>query len=132
MIINLTLNGALIAVGDSRSLAAHNLATLAATAALSIAGYLIADLDGFIVGMAGGAAVGYVVLQICLRGHGLGTARQDLVYSLLLAAMAAASLLATTPWGSSAFGPDQWVRIPIILVVGLWALHRLRGLALLR
>ncbi len=132
MIVNQTLNGALIAVGDSRSLAAHNFATLVATAILSIVGYSLAGLEGFIAGMAGGAAIGYVVMQICLRGHGMGTFRQDLIFSLLMAAVAVGSLLILRPLGVNAFGPDQWVRIPILLVVGLWALVRLRGLAKLQ
>jgi O-antigen/teichoic acid export membrane protein len=132
MILSYTLNGALLAAGDSRSLAVHNLATFLGTIAASIAGYYLAGTDGFILGMAVGALCGYIVMQVCLSGHGINSVRQDLRFTLCLVALAFPSL-----WLAdyvSQFGPwfDQFVRFPVLIAVGLWALHRLRGLWHLR
>jgi O-antigen/teichoic acid export membrane protein len=72
---------ALLAVGDSRFLAVGNAARLVCAALGCVAGYRLAGLPGFILGVSAGSLAGYVVLAAAMVRHGLFIAAEDLRYT---------------------------------------------------
>jgi O-antigen/teichoic acid export membrane protein len=126
-----TSSRALLAVGDSRSLAVSNAVKLLASAVACIGGYLFAGLPGCILGTGVGALTGYTVVVLALRRNGLPTARQDAGYTLAgiaiaigvtLAARTAASTLAL----ASPLVPGLVLAVVVLSPCAVWAGLRLR------
>jgi O-antigen/teichoic acid export membrane protein len=113
MILSITAERALPAIGDPRGLATFNLVKLLATVPSVLGGFYLADLPGFIMGMAGGAAVAHVWLLWRLNQHGLSLIRQDTIYT---------AALIVTAVGIMALGPmaEQFIRFGGVLIALPW------------
>ena len=78
----------LIALGETRAVAGLTAIRLGAGSVASVAGYFLAgDIRGFISGAVIGAVCGLAATHLALRKREISVVRQDLFYSLLLAAL---------------------------------------------
>lgn len=120
-IVGNTLERALQALGDTRSLASYNLTKLVAGASAGLVGFATAGLPGFILGYALGAACGHLVLLRCLAAHGTSAWHEDVRLSALaaLAIMLGRSLSSAT----AAYGPlvREVVVWSYLILLGIWA-----------
>jgi O-antigen/teichoic acid export membrane protein len=130
-IVSNSLERALQALGDTRSLAAFNLTKVVIAAAAALGGFHVAGLPGFIVGYAIGTACGHLMLLRCLAAHGIAAWRED-VRMTALAALAIAigwSLAdAAIEYGVVVRELATWSYLGLL---GAWALaqsRRLKGL----
>jgi O-antigen/teichoic acid export membrane protein len=122
---------ALLALGDSRSLAAANAVNAAATIAGCLVGFRLWGMPGFILGYAAGNIAALAVFQAALRRRGAGSAAQDARYTAALALVAAVGLAAQR----AGVGPDFGVlpgplwhaaaAVLVLTVFGLWVLRRI-------
>ena len=132
MVLSTTLDRALQALGDARSLALFNLVKLIATTATSILGFYLAGLPGFIGGLATGAACGHVVLLLCLRAHCIHVARQDARFTTLLMLSASAAIALTllaeryVPFGR------EIAATVLLSLAGAWGLSKLKAIKQLK
>ena len=92
-ILMLSVERAVLAVGDSRTMAMANAISLAAKIAVCYAGYVLAGIGGFIVGLALGFLAGHVPLVIFLRRRGIHVLRQDLPYTAVAVLLVGSSVL---------------------------------------
>ncbi len=127
-VLSTTAERALPAIGDPRGLATFNLVKLLATVPLVLAGFYLADLPGFVLGMAGGAAVAHGWLLWRLRRHGLSLLRQDGLFTLSLTIVAVGVVLAE-PWAEQTirFG-GVIIAAPWIIIAALYAYRQLLNL----
>ncbi|MBL8827706.1 MAG: oligosaccharide flippase family protein [Planctomycetaceae bacterium] len=127
-VLSTTAERALPAIGDPRGLATFNLVKLLATVPLVLVGFYAADLTGFILGMAGGAAVAHLWLLWRLQRHGLSLLKQDGLYTLSLAIVATGVILAE-PWAEQTirFG-GVILATPWIMLAALYAYRQLLDL----
>ena len=143
LVMSNSLIPATLAIGDSRSLAAHNLVKLVATATFCYLGFQIAELSGFMIGLAIGAVAGHVVLQFALYLHGISIFRQDLGFSLSLVVLCGVAQIIEeivaaykVRFPISILGETiglQFFITPLICVpLAWWSLRRLRLLKLLK
>ena len=122
-ILSLTLDPALLALGDSRSTALAGSVRFLATLTCSILGFYLAGLLGFLCGLLTGVLCGHVILLLCLRRHGVHIVRQDIRFSFLLVALILGVL------ASGTLGPIVEIVLPqlVLLATTVWA-----GMKLLR
>jgi len=92
-VLPLTADRALLALGKTRALSALQLVTLAGKAAGCLAGYSIAGLEGFIVGLGIGALCGHAQLVWVLGRSGVALVPQDLRFTAATAALALVGVL---------------------------------------
>lgn len=121
----------LLALGDSRSMAAAQGAKLVGTVAGCLGGYALGGLGGFVLGPALGAAAGHAVVQAGLWRRGIRIVASDLRYTLMTAVLGFAgwAFPHTALWGQT--GLATWVGelVAAALVLGplgLWLAIRLR------
>jgi O-antigen/teichoic acid export membrane protein len=74
---------AVLAVGDSRTLALSNAASLLGKLGACYAGFRLAGIPGFILGLALGILAGHVPIVLALRKLGIRVLQQDLRFSAL-------------------------------------------------
>ena len=119
--LSITLSRALIAIGDTRALAAFNIARLLGSTLASIVGFRIAGFEGFLIGLIIGAMAGHVTITLLLRRHSISVLGQDFRLSAVVI-LAGLSI----HWLQSAdIGLMQRNGIFIIASVGflLWSAH---------
>jgi O-antigen/teichoic acid export membrane protein len=75
---------ALVALGDNRPLAISNFANLVCTVSGSLLGYQIAEMQGFIAGVALGSFAGHSIISWTLYLRGLSVVAQDLRYTAIV------------------------------------------------
>ncbi|MGN6370726.1 MAG: oligosaccharide flippase family protein [Phycisphaerae bacterium] len=80
-VMNASTGYALLAFGDSKSVALGNLVNAVVTIVAAIAGFTWFGIGGFIIGYALGTAAGELVQAIQIRQHGVGVLRQDAFFS---------------------------------------------------
>ena len=116
---------ALLAVGDSKSLAISNMAKLVGTIAGCLLGFHFFELPGFILGIAVGAIAGHVVILVSLARRDLAAGALDLRYSVagLVLGIAGARLphLITAQIGGDVVVVSAIVGVVILVPLGLWA-----------
>jgi O-antigen/teichoic acid export membrane protein len=129
-LLSLTLERALQAVGDTRSLAAYNGVKFVCSAVAAGLGFYLGDLPGFIVGCSVGGIAGHLILMRRLAGHGIGVWRDDLRMSATagLAVILGLSLVQTA---ESAGGPvlrevAAWTYLAVLAVQPLRSIRELR------
>jgi O-antigen/teichoic acid export membrane protein len=110
-----TADRALLAIGDTRSLAASNMANLVVAVPAALGGFHQFGLPGFILGYAAGRLAALVVIHIALRRAGLSVAMQDVKFTLLLAALAGVGIAAMAR--AAAWSADAGVAGPLIAQV---------------
>jgi O-antigen/teichoic acid export membrane protein len=121
----------LMAVGDSRALAASNGAKALATFGACVLGFAVAGLPGFIVGLAFGALAGYATVQITLSRHRVTTVRQDARYTTVLLLGGLVAAVGHRVWANAGGGEALGSLATAALVLGaagLWSLARMRSL----
>ena len=132
-ILSVTLERALQALGDSRSLAAYNFTKLIALVVAAPLGFYFFDLAGFIGGCTLAAVGGHLMLLRRLSEHGISSWRDDLrMTSLtLLATLFGLSLTHSvdTAWGWQA---RETATVLYLTLLGIWALAQTRKLKALR
>ena len=122
---------ALLAVGDSRSVALSTFANLVVTAIGCLTGYHLAGMHGFILGLCASSLAGHVVVQVSLKLKGVNIIGQDAAYT------AAAVLLGAVGIGARAAGRahvradrgwlvDAACLGAVVLGVGAWAAFHTR------
>jgi O-antigen/teichoic acid export membrane protein len=120
-----SVSGSVLALGETRWLAASNLANAVITLIGCTTGYAVAGVAGFIVGLSLSGLAGQVVFQISLRRHGIHVVWQDLQFTAVILCLAAAGLgthHVLTQHSLSSIG----YLVPILSVVatGMWTLNR--------
>lgn len=125
VMLSITLSRALIALGNTRALALFNFMRLSGSVLASMLGLRLAGFDGFVVGLAAGAAVGHAAIVFSLARHGIQLLGQDLRLTFALA------MVATIAIG---LHQNQQVGLPAILtanvficgILWMWAAHEVR------
>jgi O-antigen/teichoic acid export membrane protein len=107
---------ALLALGDTRGLAAGQTARLVCVPGFLFGGYLLGGIPGLILGVACGELVRYLVVAAYLNGLGIRAYPADAALTLLAALVVGAYLLA-----ESVAGPGGRTAVPVIGVVVLTA-----------
>jgi O-antigen/teichoic acid export membrane protein len=118
--LSLTLSRAVVALGDSRSLAIFNSVKLVSTIFGSLVGCRLGGLDGFIVGATLGVLVGHFLITWRLYQHEIQLIRQDVLYSLSLFA-ACSTCYASSQLDGQFFFTDEITNAVTCVVVWLWA-----------
>lgn len=123
-VLNATTGNALLALGDSKALAAGNLLNVIVTLGGALGGYHLYGLPGFILGYAAGTAAGELTQGLWLRRHGIGVLRQDAAFTVV-GTLAGAVVLLPSYWledRGHPFGP--WAQFAIGLVA--WSFMAIR------
>jgi O-antigen/teichoic acid export membrane protein len=109
---------AVLAVGESRTLAVSNAASLLVKIVACILGYHIAGLAGFILGLALGNLAGHVPIVLSLRRRGTHILKQDLAYTAVAVSSVGGALLVQR-WAVAELnvGWRTWVEIAVAAVV---------------
>lgn len=119
-----TSDRALLALGDSRSIAFSNIVRLVVTVGASLGGYYLWGGAGFIWGVALGTFVGLVIIDVELEARKLPVALDDLTYTLAVAALGAAGVYGPALIAQKA-GLSRWYEYGmagmIVAAVGAWA-----------
>ena len=132
-VLRSSVDRALLAMGDSRTQAASELAKLLATVAACLVGYHHWQLKGFIAGLAAGALAGHAVVVWQLCKHGIARVGEDLRYTAWLLAL---GLLGVTAprylyphvWpGASLLTVTLLVAAVILGATGVWVAMRLKS-----
>lgn len=105
-ILMISADRAVLATGHSHVLAISNAASLAVKFAACYAGFRLADLTGFVLGLALGNLAGHVPIVVALRRQGTHIVRQDLAFTAVAVSTIGVALLAerllpadmTKPW----------------------------------
>ncbi len=123
-VLSATLDRALPALADTRGGAIFELVRAIASLLLSLVGFQLAGLPGFIAGLTLGAACGHAVIHWLLSKHRVYPLGQDLKYTVVLILVGlfiqAASLL-----GDRLIPHGRFIVPPLILAaVGLWTAAR--------
>ncbi len=121
---------ALLAVGDSRSIAFSNAANLVGTIAFCLLGYWLYELPGFVAGVGLGNVAGHVVVQIAMARHGLPVHMQDARYTVALAVVVAADSVLRESIGQRfpdvpAWGIAAIVSGSFLMTTALWTASRM-------
>lgn len=126
-ILRLTSGPALLAVGDTRSLALVGIVDLPITIAGCLLGYAAAGLAGLILGYALGTLSGLLVVHVAMARAGMPVLDQDAKYTCLLLAFAVVGLfllpvMGGLGMGTTAPGAGQiLVGCMVLMLCGLWA-----------
>jgi O-antigen/teichoic acid export membrane protein len=123
-----TLAPALLAIGDTRTIAAFNLTKFMASLALSLLGYHYLGLEGFLLGLAAAALIALGVKWVAMRAHGAPVAALDLGASIRFLLLAAASRGAVMVVEDRLALPGEVVSVPILITAGIWAAVHVRRL----
>lgn len=123
------------ALGETRVLATYNFIKLTTAAGGALAGYYLADFDGFILGYSAGIALGHMALAWMLREFGVSVWRDDLRFTaiVILAAWIGTTLVQSC--GSLAGSPAVATALrevaawAYLLTLGYWAFRKSRALA---
>lgn len=127
-ILSTTLSRALVALGDSRSVAAFNMMRLVGTVVATLIGFQLAGIEGFIVGMAIGALCGQAVILYRLGKHGIHVVGQDIRYTLWLVGLAAVSHSIVNVSGTYWPGAKVLVTLTILTTIAACATVKVRQL----
>jgi len=92
-ILMLTTERAVLALGESRTMAISNGISVVCKVAACYAGFSLAGLPGFIVGLAVGFLGGHVPLVLALRRHGVHVLKQDLPYTAIAGILIGGAIL---------------------------------------
>lgn len=127
-IISNTLERALQALGDTRSLATYNLTKLVVGVAAALAGFSTFGLPGFILGYACGAACGHLVLLRCLKRRGISAWHEDVRMTALVALTIVLGQSLST--AAAAHGPivREIAVWSYLALLGMWAVAQARRL----
>jgi len=118
-VLNVTTGYALLAFGDSRSLALGNLANVMITVVGAIAGFHFFGLSGFIIGYAAGTAAGELVQGLRIRCYGVGVLRQDVALTMI-GLVAGGVYVGAAKWSNP--GSEGHAVLPeTLLALGIWA-----------
>ena len=127
-ILMLSADRAVLAVGESKTLAISNAASLAGKFVACYAGFHLAGVPGFILGLALGNIAGHVPIVLSLRRLGVHVVRQDLQYTAIAAGCIGGAYLVQN-WTTSILG-ERW-RTHVELAVAILVLVPL-GLRLMK
>jgi O-antigen/teichoic acid export membrane protein len=122
---------ALLALGDSLSMAISNLIAFVCLLAAGWYGFQLADIHGFILGLAGSFLVKLLFVYWRLASHGIRLLNQDVRFSVVVVGLAGLGV------GLARFSslylvtiPHAWCQVAGALIVlvpfGLYVAHRLR------
>ena len=92
-ILVLSADRALLAVGDSRTLAISNAVSFFGKFGACALGLRLAGVPGFILGLAAGNLTGHVPVVLALRKRGVHILKQDLAYTAMAATTVGAAYL---------------------------------------
>lgn len=84
---------ALLALGDSRSVAMSTIVNLLTTVTGCLVGFYLYDLVGFVLGIAVGSLVGHVAIELALARRGILIYGQDIVFTCLAGGLTAIGLV---------------------------------------
>jgi O-antigen/teichoic acid export membrane protein len=131
-LLSVTSDRALLARGDTRSLACANLAAFAGKLVGGWLGYRLGALPGFIVGLSLGTLLGHGVVQIALAAHGLPIHRQDLRYTAIAALAGGLAFLLNRELERAGGSPAMLllqtaIGLAICLPLGLQLFRRIRA-----
>jgi O-antigen/teichoic acid export membrane protein len=115
-----TAEAALLAIGRLRRIVAAHAVKLLALPPLLFAGYQAGGVTGLVVGYAAAEALRYLLLIEAVRRAGLPFWRDDLLLTLLAAAVCGLAVGAAALVGGEG---SQWARlgVEVAVVVGFWA-----------
>jgi len=129
-ILQVSADRALLALGNSRALAASNLVNLVVTIVSCLVGFNIDHMRGFIVGLGIGNLAGYLMIVWFLRQHQLSIIKQDLAYTALVIFASSIGMMSAYWHSNSQIGSSAaWLLVFIGVGISAFAaLLRLRGL----
>jgi len=104
-VLMLSADRALLAVGDSRTLAISNAASFLGKLGACTLGLRLGGMTGFILGLGVGNLIGHVPVVLALRRRGVHILRQDFAYTLLAGASIGAAFLLQRSVVGDALGP---------------------------
>jgi O-antigen/teichoic acid export membrane protein len=118
-VLNATTGYALLALGDSKAVAAGNLFNVIITVGGAFGGFYLYGLPGFIVGYAAGTASGQLAQGLWIRRYGIGVLRQDAVFTLV--GLASVGLFVGALWALEQLGrtPSNLIQSAIGAVIWL-------------
>jgi O-antigen/teichoic acid export membrane protein len=105
-ILMLSADRAVLAVGESRTLAVSNAASLAGKFAACFAGFRLGGVPGFIFGLSVGNLAGHVPIVLSLRRRGVHILRQDLAFTALATALIGGGIWIQR-WATAQVGEDR-------------------------
>jgi len=109
-VLNATTGNVLLALGDSKAMAAGNLLNVVVTFGGALGGFHLFGLPGFIVGYAAGTAAGQLVQALWIRRYGIGVLRQDATFTLI-GLVGIAAFFESLRWLKlSGYPSDYWMQ----------------------
>jgi len=84
---------ALLALGETRALAASNAVNVLVTIAGCLVGYKLAGMLGFVLGLSLSSLASHIVIELSLSRKGIGIVVQDLRFTLIGLAVGAAGIV---------------------------------------
>ena len=121
---------ALLALGDSRSLAFARTAQFAGSIVGILGGHALFGVPGVIAGVTAGSLVGYLVIAISCRRDGLHVLGLDLKWTVRIAAVAGLGFGLCHAAGALHPTLGRWAPVPLVAVLGVatlpWVLRRWR------
>jgi O-antigen/teichoic acid export membrane protein len=130
-LLQISADRALLARGDSRAISVSNVVNMAVTIVGCIAGFQMGKIAGFILGLSASSLAGHIVVQICLRYHGIHIISQDIRFTIGIGILGGIGVigmhLSTRYAGSSSYLSMQLIWPGLILVAtSLWALFYIK------
>jgi O-antigen/teichoic acid export membrane protein len=127
----LSADRAVLAVGESRTLAIANACSLAGKILACAVGFHFGGLGGFILGLGVGNLVGHIPIMIALRRHDVFIFKQDMAYSgialALLGGGVALQRLAAARMGASWLTPIELsVAAAVLVPIGIQVVRHAR------
>lgn len=125
--LQLSADRALLAVGDTRSLALSNAVNLGVTILGCVGGYWLGGLLGFTIGLCFSTLASHVIIQVALARRGIHVARQDAVYTFWLLTLSAVGaigprIVATLVGSEPSLGMSLTLGLSALTVAGCWTL----------
>lgn len=124
-VMSLSLSRALIALGNTRSLATFNFVNLVGMICGGLTGNYVGGLNGFIVGLVLGVLCGHVAITLSLAKHSVLLVRQDFGWTLVLGCAAALVIWAQRA-GVVPFGGQLALFAAISGGFWVWAVQEIR------
>lgn len=106
--LSMTLSRALVAMGNTRALAAYNLVNVISMIIFGLAGHHLAGLPGFVGGLVCGVTMGHVAITVALAKHSVLLISQDVRQTLTLL-LAAAVVIGVQRWSGWGMGSQLFV-----------------------